>query len=165
MKKIGVLSDTHLPSRFPFLPSIIIEKLKGVDLIIHAGDWEDIFFLPDLQKIAEVIGVHGNMDNFEVKRVLPEKKLITVEKIKIGITHGSGAPWGIKERVKKLFEGDNVNVIVFGHTHKATIEWEEGILFFNPGSPTDKFFTDKNTFGYIYVDGDKVWGEIVPIEI
>jgi len=45
------------------------------------------------------------------------------------------------------------------------IEWENNILFFNPGSPTDKFFTDKNTIGYLYVDKDKIWGEIVPIEI
>lgn len=44
MVKIGVISDTHLPSRFPYLPQVIIEKLQGVNLIIHAGDWEDISF-------------------------------------------------------------------------------------------------------------------------
>lgn len=105
------------------------------------------------------------MDNFEVKRVLPAKRVITIENVKIGITHGSGAPWGIKERVRNVFEGETLNAIVFGHTHKAMMEWENNILFFNPGSPTDKFFTDKNTVGYLYVDKDKIWGEIVPIEI
>ncbi|MCX7720396.1 MAG: metallophosphoesterase [Dictyoglomus thermophilum] len=165
MVKIGVISDTHLPSRFPYLPQVIIDKLQGVDLIIHAGDWEDTFFLPELQKIAEVIGVHGNMDNFEVKRILPAKKIITIEGVKIGITHGSGAPWGIKDRVREVFEGEDLKVIVFGHTHKPMMEWEDNIFFFNPGSPTDKFFTDKNTIGYLYVDKDKVWGEIIPVEI
>jgi putative phosphoesterase len=167
MLKIGVISDTHLPSRFPYLPKIILEKLEGVDLILHAGDWEELFFLPELKKIADVIGVHGNMDSWEVKKVLPPKRVITLEKVKIGITHGSGSPWGIKDRVKKVFEEDleNINVIVFGHTHHALMEWDDEIFFFNPGSPTDKFFTDKNTIGYLYIDGDKVWGEIIPIDL
>jgi len=130
MIKIGVLSDTHIPSRCPALPQVILEKLQNVNLILHAGDWEDLFFLPELQKISDVIGVYGNMDSFEVKRILPAKRVITVEKIKIGITHGSGGPWGIKERVRELFEGEDIKAIVFGHTHQALIEWEDDMLFF-----------------------------------
>ncbi|PMQ02184.1 MAG: YfcE family phosphodiesterase [Dictyoglomus sp. NZ13-RE01] len=163
MVKIGVISDTHLPSRYPSLPPKVIEKLKGVDYILHAGDWEDLFFLPDLEKIATVYGVHGNMDHPDVKIKLPPKRVIEIEGVKIGLIHGGGAPFGIKERIRKEFINDNVRVIVFGHTHKPLIEWDNDILFFNPGSPTDKFFTDKNTIGYLYIDKDKVWGEIVEL--
>jgi len=163
MIKIGVISDTHLPSRSPILPPIILEKLQGVQMILHAGDWEELFFLPELEKIAPVYGVQGNMDSLEIKRKLPIKRFINVENIKIGLVHGSGSPFGIKERIKKEFIGDNVNVIVFGHTHQSLIEWDEDILFFNPGSPTDKFFTTKNSIGILYIDKDKVWGEIIEL--
>jgi putative phosphoesterase len=163
MIKIGVISDTHLPSRSPILPPIILEKLQGVQMILHAGDWEELFFLPELEKIAPVYGVQGNMDSLEIKRKLPIKRFINVENIKIGLIHGSGSPLGIKERIKKEFIGDNVNVIVFGHTHQSLIEWDEDILFFNPGSPTDKFFTTKNSIGILYIDKDKVWGEIIEL--
>ncbi|MCS7201428.1 MAG: metallophosphoesterase [Dictyoglomus sp.] len=163
MVKIGVISDTHLPSRSPFLPPIILEKLHGVEMILHAGDWEELFFLKELEKIAPVYGVQGNMDSLEVKKKFPVKRIIEVENIKIGLIHGGGSPFGIKERIKKEFLGEEVKAIVFGHTHHALMEWDEDIFFFNPGSPTDKIFTTKNSIGFLYVDKDKVWGEIVEL--
>lgn len=163
MVKIGIISDTHLPSRLPYLPSIVLEKLQGVQMILHAGDWEELFFLKDLEKIAPVYGVHGNMDSLEVKKKLPAKRVIEVENIKIGLIHGGGSPFGIKERVKREFSEEGVKLIVFGHTHRALMEWDEDIFFFNPGSPTDKFFTTKNSLGILYVDKDKVWGEIIEL--
>lgn len=165
MVKVGVISDTHLPSRSPFLPPIILEKLQGVQMILHAGDWEEFFFLPELERIAKVYGVCGNMDSLEVKKKLPIKRVIDVENVKIGLIHGSGAPFGIKERIREEFIDERVNVIVFGHTHRALMEWDENILFFNPGSPTDKIFTSKNSIGVLYVDKDKVWGEIIEIKL
>ncbi|MEN2983872.1 MAG: metallophosphoesterase family protein [Dictyoglomaceae bacterium] len=163
MVKIGVISDTHLPSRSPFLPPIILEKLQGVKMILHAGDWEELFFLKDLEKIAPVYGVQGNMDSLEVKKKFPVKRIIEVENVKIGLIHGGGSPFGIKERIRKEFLGEEVKAIVFGHTHQALMEWDEDIFFFNPGSPTDKIFTTKNSIGFLYVDKDKVWGEIVEL--
>ena len=59
MKKIGLVSDTHGK-----LPAKVIELFHDTDLIIHAGDICDDLIIPELENIAEVIAVSGNMDSF-----------------------------------------------------------------------------------------------------
>jgi putative phosphoesterase len=148
--KIGVVSDTHAIS-FAQLPSRILTALAEVDLIIHAGDFVTKDVLDGLKQLGEVKAVQGNMDSDELKRILPEKELLLIEGRRIGIIHGWGSPYGVDDRVGKMFE--DVDVIVYGHSHYSQNEVKKGILFFNPGQA-------RNSFGILTI-GEEVRGEII----
>ncbi len=148
--RIGVVSDTHVTS-FADVPDRILLALAEVDLIIHAGDFVARDVLDGLKRLGEVKAVWGNMDSGELKRILPEKELLLIEGKRIGVTHGSGSPYGIEDRVSRMFE--DVDVIVYGHSHQSKNEVKKGILFFNPGQA-------RNSFGILTV-GEQVRGEII----
>ncbi len=144
--RIAVLADTHV-DRLEYLPQKIIDALSGVDLIVHAGDFTDLQLLTGLRQLKEVKAVHGNMDSRQLKSILPTKELIEANGKRIGITHGSGAPWGIEERVREAFDSDQIDIIVYGHSHRSQNKVINDILFFNPGKAAD-------SFGIITIDGD-----------
>lgn len=158
--KIGVISDTHIPQSGEWLPEKLCEELKKVDLILHAGDLTEMQVLEKLNKLAPTKAVRGNMDTNKVRKVLPEKEIIEAGKFKIGLIHGFGAPFGLIGRLKDKFNG--VDVIIFGHSHSPENRVENGILFFNPGSPTDKVFTKFNSYGILNIN-DRIKGEIIKL--
>lgn len=162
IKKIGVISDTHIPTRAPSLPKKIFEYFKDIDLILHAGDLEKLEVLDDLKKINKnVIAVYGNMDPSDVASKLPSKSIIKINNFKIGLTHGYGPPEGIRQRILEEFN-EKLDCVVFGHTHNPFNEIENNILFFNPGSPTDTVFTDINSIGILKIN-NKIKGEIIKL--
>jgi putative phosphoesterase len=148
--KIGVISDTHATS-FDQLPDQILRTLAEVDLIIHPGDFVARDVLDGLKRLGEVKAVAGNMDSEELKRILPEKETLIIEGKRVGIIHGWGSPYGIDDRVGGMF--DDVDIIVYGHSHYSQNEMKKGILFFNPGQA-------KNSFGILTI-GQEVSGEII----
>jgi putative phosphoesterase len=150
--KIAVLADTHV-NTLERLPKKIIDAISMVDLIIHAGDFTGVQLLKELKQLGEVKAVRGNMDSTELKNVLPVKEIVEIENKRIGITHGSGAPWGIEERVRTMFESDRIDVIVYGHSHQSQNKVINSILLFNPGKATD-------SFGILTIDGEAE-GEII----
>ena len=150
--RIAVLADTHV-DRLEHLPKKTVDALSTADLIIHAGDFTDVQLLRDLKRLGEVKAVHGNMDFRELKAELPVKEIVETKDKRIGITHGSGAPWGIEERTRKMFESNRVDIIVYGHSHRSQNKVIDDILFFNPGKATD-------SFGILTVNGAAT-GEIV----
>src|SRR3989338_7005039 len=103
MKKIGVLSDTHIPKAASDLPEIVYAELKNIDMIFHAGDLVQLEVLEKLQKIAPTYAVFGNMDMDDVRSALPEKDTVTIEGFKIGIIHGYGPPAKLVESISKEF--------------------------------------------------------------
>ena len=136
--RIVVLADTHV-HMLEHLSKKIINAISTVDLIIHAGDFTDVKLLEELKRLREVKAVQGNMDSMGIKTLLPVKEIVEVNNKLIGITHGSGSPWGIEGRVKKIFESNPIDVIVYGHSHRSQNTVVDGILFFNPGKATDSF--------------------------
>jgi putative phosphoesterase len=136
--RIAVLADTHV-NHLEYLPGKIIAALSTVDLVIHAGDFTDLQLLKELRQLSEVKAVHGNMDSRELKTELPPKEIVEIENRRIGITHGSGGPWGIEERIRKTFESDPIDIIIYGHSHRSQNKVINDILFFNPGKATDSF--------------------------
>jgi putative phosphoesterase len=100
------------------------------------------------------------MDDAELRESLPRKEVVKAGKFKIGLTHGSGAPFGLLERVGKEFS--NVDVVVFGHSHSPLNVTKKGVLFFNPGSPTDKIFARQNAYGILEISDD-IKGEIIKL--
>jgi putative phosphoesterase len=150
--RIAVLADTHV-HMLEHLPRKIIDVLSTVDLIIHAGDFTDVQLLKELKRLREVKAVQGNMDSTELKTILPVKEIVEIENKRIGITHGSGSPWGIEKRARKMFESDRIDIIVYGHSHLSQNKIIDDILFFNPGKATD-------SFGILTIDGEAE-GEII----
>jgi putative phosphoesterase len=144
--RIAVLADTHA-NKLEYLPKKVIDALSTVDLIIHAGDFTDVQLLDELKQFREVKAVHGNMDSRELKSVLPVKEIVETKNKRIGVTHGSGAPWGIEARVRQVFESDRIDIIVYGHSHRSQNKIINDILFFNPGKAAD-------SFGIITIDGE-----------
>ncbi|HUX48423.1 MAG TPA: metallophosphoesterase family protein [Dehalococcoidia bacterium] len=150
--RIAVLADTHV-NMLEDLSEKIIDALSTVDLIIHAGDFTDVQLLKELKGLRTVKAVQGNMDSRELKVMLPAKEIVEMENRRIGITHGSGGPGGIEERVRKVFESDRIDIIVYGHSHQSQNKVIEDVLLFNPGKATD-------SFGILTIDGG-VKGEII----
>jgi putative phosphoesterase len=150
--RIGVLSDTHIHLAEE-IPARVVSAFSNVDLIVHAGDFVGSKVLEGLKRLGEVKAVHGNLDSMELRSLLPDKHIFLAGGKKVGITHGWGGPEGIENRVKELLGG--VDIIIYGHSHRAKIEQIDKILFFNPGPGL-------MSFGILTIDGD-VKGEIVRI--
>ncbi|MGA2774780.1 MAG: metallophosphoesterase family protein [Candidatus Omnitrophota bacterium] len=148
--KIGVLSDTHLTDKSQELPKKMLEDFKGADLIIHAGDLVDCSVIDKLKKVCpNVIAVCGNMDPAEVRNKFPEKQIVSAGKFRIGVYHGYGAAANLVEFLSEIFRNDSVDIVIFGHSHLGLNQEKNGIIFFNPGSPTDKVYAKENTYGII----------------
>lgn len=161
--KIGVLSDTHIPDRADSLPEAILREFRSVDMVIHAGDLVDIKVIDALKGVCkDVQAVWGNMDPAEVREKIPGKKILKIGKFRIGIMHGYGRPDNLPELLLEEFKNDNVDLVVFGHSHKPAEFVKKGITFFNPGSATDKFFSPYNSYGIIEIN-DKISTRIIQL--
>ncbi|HEX30613.1 TPA: metallophosphoesterase [Candidatus Poribacteria bacterium] len=162
--RIGVISDTHIPKRAQSLPDDLVDVLRKLDFIIHAGDFETMEALREIERINRLVAVHGNMDSPDVRRQLPNRRVLNVEHVRIGIIHGWGDPHTLPERVMEQFKDDDVRCIIFGHSHQAMCEERKGILLFNPGSPTDTIFAHFRSYGILEVTREGVKGEIIRLD-
>jgi putative phosphoesterase len=159
--RIGVISDTHIPERAKEIPKKILEDFKNVDMVIHAGDLADLSVIEQLKTACpNVRAVWGNMDSYEIRSALPEKEILKIGNYKIGVMHGYGAPNKLIDLLSAVFKDENVDVIIFGHSHNSVNEKRNGILFFNPGSPTDKVFSLYNSYGIVEIN-DKIEAKII----
>jgi putative phosphoesterase len=157
--KIGVLSDTHLTRVTPELKKLLQTHFQDVDLILHAGDMVSLPVYEFLQE-KKVEAVQGNMDDWNLKGLLPVKKNLTLEGYTIGLTHGWGPAGDLETRLASEFS--NINCLVYGHSHKPANHWSNGVLFFNPGSASGIGFFKKPTIGILRIEGE-LRGEIVEI--
>ena len=155
--KIGVLSDTHLYRVSLELKEIYKKHLTDMDFVLHAGDVCSLDIVEFLEK-HNFHGVSGNMDPLEVKAKLPDKKIVEIGPYKIGLIHGWGSPEGLEDRVFGEFTG--VDVIVFGHSHRALCQKKEGVLLFNPGTATGPSLKDGHSIGILELT-DQISGRII----
>jgi len=157
---IGVISDTHIPNRAKSIPKEILNGFSKVDMIIHAGDICEEYVLDELELIAPVKAVAGNMDGWDLQKKVPRKQIVDIKGYKIGIIHGDGDNGSTEQRVLDAFKDDKVDCIVFGHTHQAFNSLDGDILLFNPGSPTDKRLSKYFSYGLLKID-DTIEAKIV----
>lgn len=158
--KIGVISDTHLRGYDERLARILHEPFRDVDMIMHAGDLVDEAVL-DIFAPRDVRAVCGNMDPPSVRDILPEYLLLEIEGYKVALIHGWGSPFGIERRL--LEKVGMVDCLIYGHTHQPMNEKRDGVLFFNPGSATDRRFANADTVGIITF-GAEITAEIITLE-
>ena len=150
LMRIGVIADTHCPEFLEELPAAVLERLRGVDLILHAGDVGDHQTLERLRELAPVEAVRGDHD--AKLRGLPLRRLVEVGGRRIAVIHGNrsrlleepitlvatftlGLVWlrlGLGRWLRRQFP--EADVIVYGHTHRAFVEEVDGALVFNPGA-------------------------------
>ncbi len=157
--KIGVLSDTHLNEPHTDFKKMVELHFKEVDKILHAGDFVDWSIAEYLSGLKELIAVCGNMDPLPIRKAFPQKRVVELDGLRIGLIHGWGAPFGIESRIRDEF--DEVDAILYGHTHTPANHRDHGLLFFNPGSPTRSLWHGA-TLGVLTI-GEKIEGEIIQV--
>lgn len=162
-KTVGLISDTHVPKRATSIPRQVFDAFKNVDYIIHAGDLVELPVIDELEQVAPVLAVQGNMDNEEVKNVLPELNSLKIFEWKIGVMHDPDILNGA-DKMLYLTKENSYNVFVYGHTHSPRVKWEGEVLFINPGSPTDPAsFLNKPSVGLLQITKKTILPQIIEI--
>jgi putative phosphoesterase len=141
--RLAIVSDTHLPRFGRVLPRALVEgfEREAIDSILHAGDWTTPLAVDLLEQLAPVDGVAGNNDGPELHDRFGTRRIVALDGVRIGITHGHLGPGGTSEdRARSAFAGEaELDAIVFGHSHIPRIRRPAvGPSLINPGSPTDK---------------------------
>jgi putative phosphoesterase len=158
--KIGVISDTHLKKPTPELYQLQNTVFSDVSVVLHAGDLTELAVLEAFSG-REVIAVHGNMDSHAVRKQLPSEKVIEIGGFRIGLTHGWGNPFGMPKKVGRVF--DQVDAIVYGHTHRCENKIREGVLYFNPGAFSGGFpFFGRGSVGILTLE-ERISGRIIKL--
>jgi hypothetical protein len=158
---IGLISDTHIPDRARQIPQNVLTSFKDVDLIIHAGDLTTQSVIDELEKIAPVMAIQGNMDRV-AGLDLPKARVIEVEGVRIGVAHGEVYPRADTQQLLYLAKQLDVNILVTGHSHQPKIESVEDVLLLNPGSPIVPRLADR-TVMLLEVNDKNVDVEIIKI--
>lgn len=126
--RLGLIADTHGKVR-----AGVHDVFAKVDLILHAGDVGGAEILEELELLAPVTAVYGNVDSPALKRRLPRVVTLEIDNFQFVVTHGdqfgSPEPDGLKATYPEA------DVIVFGHTHRALIrDLPDFSVVINPGA-------------------------------
>ena len=109
--------------------------LAGADLVLHGGDFVSIGFLEELRAIGPPVeGIHGNMDEPDLKVLLPKERVVEVDGLRIAMVHNAGPRVGREARLAARFA--DCEAVVYGHTHVPQVERFQHLWVLNPGSPT-----------------------------
>jgi uncharacterized protein len=159
---IAVIADTHLPRGARRLPEACVERIGAADLLLHAGDFSTLDVLHELEAIGPpVLGVHGNVDSAELRRLLPAERVVEAEGARIAMVHDAGPRAGRLERLRARF-GERADLVVFGHSHMPLHEQaDDGFQILNPGSPTERRRAPTHTMGLIRVESGVAKCEII----
>jgi len=161
--RIGVISDTHIGDVWggdTLIAALQKEQFHDVDLILHAGDMVDPEIL-SLFTTCPVLAVNGNMD--PVASGLPMRRVIATGPFRLGLIHGWGSPRGLEQRLLREFATENIDCLVYGHSHIPDCRRQDGRLLFNPGSPTDRRGAPFHSVGLLEVN-DTIQGRIIALD-
>lgn len=176
--RIGLIGDTHYPEAGPLWDEAY-DALRGVDMILHAGDLHAVEVLDWLEERcqAPVLAVRGNGDDGSGGRpVCPEDsrmkpvQLLTADELRIGLVHDATLPeWPPHRTLETIMDhhfGGRVDVLVHGDTHVPEVTELRGVLLVNPGSPTfPRNLTRRlGTVGFLEVEGRTIRAWIHQLE-
>ncbi len=161
--EIAIISDTHMPRAGRRLPPSCVERLREADLILHAGDLVRLEVLRELQSFGDVVAVHGNVDDADVRAALPAVQIVRADGAMIAMTHDAGPSAGRLARMRRRFP--QVDAVVFGHSHIPLHEHSDhGFQLFNPGSPTERRRAPRHTMGVAGVDGGTLTFRLIALD-
>ncbi|MBW3660629.1 MAG: YfcE family phosphodiesterase [Gemmatimonadetes bacterium] len=127
--RIGVVSDTH-----DRVLGALYEALEGVDEVLHAGDIASQDALVEIEAIAPVTAVYGNMDEAALRQRLPPELLVEREGVKIALVHGHRQGRARVDDFVEKYAVIRPDLVIFGHTHEPLSRvWDE-VRYFNPGT-------------------------------
>ena len=145
------------------LPLSCVRVLKRTDLILHAGDFFALSVLRALELHAPVVGVRGNVDQPEVRALLPETRVIEAAGARIAMVHDGGPREGRVKRLRKRFPG--ADAVIFGHSHLPShVTDGDGFQVFNPGSPTERRHAPEPTMGIARARNGAVAFELLALD-
>ncbi len=150
---VGVISDTH-----GLLRPEAVTALRGSDLIIHAGDIGNADIIDRLSAIAPTVAVRGNTDTGTWAAALPATEIVEAGALLFYVLHN-------------LAELDldppsaGFAAVVFGHSHKASIETRHGVLYLNPGAAGPKRFMLPVSVARVVVSGRELRPEIIELAV
>jgi putative phosphoesterase len=161
MTRVAVIADTHLPRGSRVLAQECLEVLAHADLILHAGDVTAAPVLEMLREFAPLHAVHGNMDEPEVRTMLPEQLVVEAGGARIGMLHIPGPAAGRAARLAEKFRG--CDAVVYGHTHSPEATQYGGVWILNPGSPTERRRAPNRSLLTLEIAGGAITPELVPL--
>jgi putative phosphoesterase len=161
--RIAVISDTHMPRGNRALPGRAVAELREADAILHGGDFMRAEVLEMLQRLGPPVhGIHGNVDDEALRRMLPTARVVELGGARIGMVHDAGPRRGRLARMRFRFK--DADAVIFGHSHLPLHEADaDGFQIFNPGSPTERRSAPTHTMGIATVEDGRVHFELLPL--
>ena len=160
--RIAVIADTHTHGPSRPVPEGAWPFLESADHILHAGDVVDPALLDEMKSLAPITVVIGNCDAWDVREWgATDTAEVQLGGAKIGMVHDSGPSKRRRERIRAQFP--DARVVVFGHSHLPMCEDLDGLLLFNPGSPTWKRRAPYPSIGMLHIADGLVEAEIIPV--
>jgi uncharacterized protein len=150
---VGVISDTHGLMRTEALAA-----LRSSDLIIHAGDVGRAEIIDQLGAIAPTFAVRGNVDTQGLARGLPDTRVVEAGQLRLYVLH-------VRAELAVDPVSSGFAAVIFGHSHKPSIETRNGVLYLNPGSAGPRRFRLPVTVGRVRIAGRKIEPEIVELGV
>ena len=143
--RVGVIADTH-----GLFDRAILRHFQGVGHILHAGDIGDRSVLAQLERLAPVTAVSGNVDGYE-RSGFPPKTVIELGGRRIALRHILYEGGKLTKEGRAFLERERPDVCIFGHTHQPKAEWYGATLLFNPGSAGPKRFKLPRGLGFLTI--------------
>jgi uncharacterized protein len=161
--RLAIISDTHMPRGNRALPAACVAELRAADAILHAGDFMRVEVLKALEALGPPVhGVHGNVDDEALRRMLPAARVVEAGGARIAMIHDAGPRTGRLVRMRARFK--DVDAVVFGHSHLPLHESSDGFAIFNPGSPTERRRAPRHTMGIATVEDGRVAFELIELD-
>src|SRR2546423_5032480 len=151
---VGLISDTH-----GLIRSGVHDALKGVELILHAGDVGGSQILDELRLIAPVKAVFGNTDA-PGDPDLAERIDLQLGRVRIHVSHGHEVGSPSPAKLAALYDAD---VVIYGHSHRQLVTTLEKQLFANPGAAGPRRFSLLPSVGRMVITGGKAEVKIIAL--
>ncbi len=149
--RLGILSDTH-----GLLRPEAVAALQGMDHILHIGDVGDSGILDQLQTLAPLTAIRGNIDRKGPCAQLPATEMVELGGVFLYLVHAL-ADLDLDPRAA------GVQAVLFGHSHRPRIDYKDGILYLNPGSAGPRRFSLPVTLAYLDLENGTLHPQIIPL--
>jgi putative phosphoesterase len=150
-RNIGVISDTH-----GLLREEVKSRLRGCEMILHAGDVGTPSVLTELGQIAEVVAVRGNVDAGPWAKELKKEEFVEANGHRIYIVHDLST-------LSLDPAAAGIDIVIYGHSHKLAVEWKAGILYLNPGSAGPKRFHLPVSMALLRIGAENITPELIEL--
>jgi putative phosphoesterase len=157
MTSIAILADTHFEVK---LPEKLINTISKFDLIFHAGDFVSLEAYDSILDLSRLEAVQGNADSPELKRLLPLRKILKVDDVRIGLVHQASYSVNLTG-ADMLAREMEVEVLIFGHLHRPMVK-KGARLLLCPGSPSQPRMSPP-TIAELMIESGKINGKIIPL--